>query len=91
MQIDINKHTRCLIVIKIRVKLSFHSLGFVIDHHIIVEREQLHGRLYSTPSLARPHERIEDISHDGDPIPIFILDRINIQLYLGHQHTYTEH
>jgi hypothetical protein len=36
-----------------------HWLGSAIAHHLIVENEQLNGRLYSTPSLARPHERID--------------------------------
>ena len=36
-----------------------YSLGSVISHHITVENEQLKGRLYSTPSLAIPHDRIE--------------------------------
>ena len=42
---------------KIKTIVS-HSLGSVIAHHIILENEQLKGRLYSTPSLAIPHERI---------------------------------
>ena len=45
---------------KIKTIVS-HSLGSVIAHHIILENEQLMGRLYSTPSLAIPHERIEHL------------------------------
>ena len=39
--------------------LISHSLGSVIAHHIIIENEQLKSRLYSTPSLAIPHDRID--------------------------------
>ena len=66
-----------------------HSLGSVVAHHIILENEQLNGRLYSTPSLAIPHERIDYFSHYGDPIAMFNLDRRNRRLYLGNPHTYT--
>ena len=55
---------------KIKTIVS-HSLGSVISHHIILENEQLKGRLYSTPSLAIPHKRIEYFSHYGDPIAMF--------------------
>ena len=51
-----------------------HSLGSVIAPHIIVDHEQLNGRLYSTPSLAIPHDRITYCSHYGDPIAMFKLD-----------------
>jgi hypothetical protein len=71
---------------KIRNIIS-HSLGSVIAHHTILEHEHLNGPLYSTPSLARPHERIEYVSQYGDPIVIFHLG-INT-LYLGNTHTYT--
>ena len=73
---------------KIKTIVS-HSLGSVIAHHIILENEQLKGRLYSTPSLAIPHERIEYFSHYGDPIAMFNLDRQRRTLYLGNPHTYT--
>ena len=69
--------------------LISHSLGSVIAHHIIVEHEQLKGRLYSTPSLAIPHDRKTDFSHYGDPIAMFNLDTTNRTLYLGNPHTYT--
>jgi predicted alpha/beta superfamily hydrolase len=66
-----------------------HSLGSVIGYHLILENEQLNGRLYSSPSLAIPHARIEYFSHYGDPIAMFNLDRRNRRLYLGNPHTYT--
>jgi hypothetical protein len=66
-----------------------HSLGSVIDHHIPMQNEHLNGRLYSTPSLARPHYRIEYVSQYGDPIAILNLDRRTRTLYLGNPHTYT--
>ena len=66
-----------------------HNLGSVVAHHIILENEQLKGRLYSTPSLAIPHERIYDCSHYGDPTAMFDLDTRNRRLYIGNQHTYT--
>jgi hypothetical protein len=66
-----------------------HSLGSVIAHHLILENKQLKGRLYATPSLARPPDRIEYFSHHGDPIAMFNLDRRNRKLYLGNPHTYT--
>jgi hypothetical protein len=50
-------------------------LGSAKAHHRIVENEQLSGRLYSTPSLARPHERINYFSQYGDPIAVFKLHR----------------
>ena len=34
------------------------SLGSVVAQHILLEHEQLNGRLYPTPSLAISHERI---------------------------------
>ena len=55
--------------------LISHSLGSVIAHHIIVENDQLKGRLYLTPSLAIPHDRIEYDSQYGNPIAMFNLDR----------------
>ena len=58
-----------------------HSLGSVITPHIIVDHEQLNGRLYSTPSLAIPHDRITYCSHYGDPIAMFNLDR-TIESYI---------
>ena len=63
---------------KIKTLVS-HSLGSVIAHHIILDNEQLKGRVYSTPSLAIPHERIAYVfcSHYGDPIAMFNLDRSN--------------
>ena len=73
---------------KIKTIIS-HSLGSVLAHHIIVENEELKGRLYSTPSLAIPHDRITYFSHYGDPIAMFNLDRTNRKLYLGNPHTYT--
>ena len=45
----------------IRTSVS-HSLGSVIAHHIILENKQLNGRLYPTPSLPIPHERIKYVS-----------------------------
>jgi hypothetical protein len=66
-----------------------HSLGSIIAHHLILDNEQLKGRLYATPSLARPHDRIQYFSHYGDPIAMFNLDRTNRKLYLGNPHTYT--
>ena len=66
-----------------------HSLGSVIAHHIIVDNKQLNGRLYSTPSLAIPHDRRKYCSHHGDPIAMFKLDRTIRKLYLGNPHTYT--
>jgi hypothetical protein len=51
--------------------------------------EQLKGRLFATPSLARPHDRIEYVSHYGDPIAMFNLDRRTRKLYLGNPHTCT--
>ena len=74
--------------IKIKTIVS-HSLGSVVAHHIILENEQLNGRLCSTPSLAAPHERIEYFPHYGDPIAMFYLDRTNRTLHLGNPHTYT--
>ena len=68
--------------------LISHSLGSVIAHHIIVEHGQLKGRLYSTPSLAITHDRIEYFSKYGDPIAMFDLDRTNRKFYLGNPHTY---
>ena len=73
---------------KIKTIVS-HSLGSILAHHIILENEQLNGRLYSSPSLAIPHERIAYFSHYGDPIAMFNLDRRNRRLYLGNPHTYT--
>ena len=64
-------------------------LGSVIAHHIIAENEQFEGRLYSTPSLATPHDRITYFSHYGDPIAMFNLDTQNSKLYSGNPHTYT--
>ena len=72
---------------KIKTIVS-HSLGSVIAHHKILANEQLKGRLYSTPSWAIPHERIEYFSHSGDPIAMFKLHRRNRKLYLGNPHTY---
>ena len=66
-----------------------HSLGSIIAHHIILEIEQLNGRLYSTPSLAIPHERIEYVSHYGDPIAMSNLDRRTSKLYFCNPDTYT--
>ena len=66
-----------------------HSLDSVVPHHVILENEQLNGRLYSTPSLAIPHERIIYVSHYGDPIAMFNLDNQSRKLYLGNPHTYT--
>ena len=66
-----------------------HSLGSAIAHHIIIENEQLNGRLYSTPALAIPHDRIAYVSHYGDPIAMFNVDQQNTKLYLGNPHTYT--
>jgi hypothetical protein len=68
--------------------ITSHSLGSVIAHHPILDNEQLTGRLYSTPSLARHHERIEVVSQHGDPIAMLNLDRRTRQLYLGNPHTY---
>ena len=68
-----------------------HSLGSAIAHHIIVENEQLNGRLYSTPALAIPHDRIAYFSHYGDPIAMFNVDKQNTKLYLGNPHTYTSY
>ena len=73
---------------KIKTIVS-HSLGSVIAQHIVLENEQLKGRLYSTQSLAIPHERIKYFSHYGDPIAMFNLDRRNRRLYFGNPHTYT--
>ncbi len=73
---------------KIKTIVS-HSLGSVIAHHIILENEQLKGRLYSTPSLAIPHERIEYCSRYGDPIEMLNVDGRNRRFYLGNPHTYT--
>jgi hypothetical protein len=73
---------------KIKTIIS-HSLGSVLAHHIILENEQLKGRLYSTPSLAIPHDRITYYSHYGDPIAMFNLDRTNRKFHLGNPHTYT--
>ena len=73
---------------KIKTIIS-HSLGSVLAHHIVVENEQLKGRLYSTPSLAIPHDRIAYFSHYGDPIAMFNYDTANRKLYLGNPHTYT--
>jgi hypothetical protein len=64
---------------KIRNIVS-HSLWSVIAHHLILENKQLNGRLYSTPSLARPRESIKHVSHYGDPIAMFNLDRQNRKL-----------
>ena len=72
---------------KIKTIVS-HSLGSVLAHHIILENEQVKGRLYSTPSLAIPHDRISYFSHYGDPIAMFNLDTTNRKLYLGNPHTY---
>ena len=55
---------------KIKTLVS-HSLGSVNAHHIILETEQLRGRLYSTPSLVLPHERIEYCLQYGDPVAMF--------------------
>ena len=66
-----------------------HSLGSVISHHIILDNEQLKGRLYSTPSLAIPHERISCVSQYADPIAMFNLDIRTRRLYLGNPHTCT--
>ena len=66
-----------------------HSLGSVIAHHILLDNEQLNGRLYSTPSLAILHERIEYFSHCGDPIAMLNLYKRNRTLYLCNPHTYT--
>ena len=46
----------------------------MLAYHIIVENEQLKGRLYSNPSLAIPHDRITNFSHYGDAIAMFDLD-----------------
>jgi hypothetical protein len=73
---------------KIKTIVS-HSLGSVISYHIILENEQLNGRLYSSPSLAIPHESIEYFSNYGDPKAMFNLDRRNRRLYLVNPHTYT--
>jgi hypothetical protein len=66
-----------------------HSLGSIIAHHLILDNEQLKGRLYATPSMARTHDRIKYVSHYGDPIAMFSLDRTTRKLYLGNPHTYT--
>jgi hypothetical protein len=71
------------------INIVYHSLWSVIAHHLILENEQLNGRLYSTPSLARPHERITYVSHYGDPIATLNLDKPNRKLYLDNPHTYT--
>jgi hypothetical protein len=57
------------------ITMISHSLVSSIAHHIILENEHLNGRLYSTPSLAIPHDRIEYFSNYGGPIAIFNLDR----------------
>ena len=54
-----------------------------------MSNEQLKGRLYSTPSLAIPHERITYGSHDGDPTAMSNLDRSNRRRYLGNPNTNT--
>ncbi len=59
---------------KIKTIVS-HSLGSVVAHYIILENEKLNCRLYSTPCLAIHHERITCVSHYGDPIAMFNLDR----------------
>ena len=61
---------------KINARIS-HSLGSVISHHIILDNTHLNVRLYSTPSLAIPHDRIEYLSHHGDPIAMFNVGRRN--------------
>ena len=66
-----------------------HSLGSVVAHHIILENEQLSCRFYSTPSLAIPHEKLEYVSHYGDPISMFNSDRQHRNLYSSNPHTYT--
>ena len=66
-----------------------HSLGAVIGHHILVDNEQLDGRLYSTPSLAIPHDSITYVPHSGDPIAMFNLDSTHRKFYLGNPHAYT--
>ena len=73
---------------KIKTIVS-HSLGSVLAYHIIVDNEQLNGRLYSSPSLAIPHDRITYFSRYGDPIAMFNVDRRNRRFYLGNPHTYT--
>ena len=69
--------------------MKSHSLGSVIAHHIILEHEQLNGRLYSTPSVAIPHERVSYVSHNCDPIAMFDFDSNNRKLYLRNPLTYT--
>ena len=67
----------------------YHSLGSVIAHHIILDDTHLNGCLYSTPSLAIPHDRIKYLSHHGDPIAMMNLGRRRRTLYLGSPHTHT--
>jgi hypothetical protein len=62
------------------INIVSHSLWSVIAHPLIHENEQLNGRVYSTPSLARPRESIKHVSHYGDPIAMFILDKQNRKL-----------
>ena len=61
----------------------YHSFGSVIWHHILEEHEQLNGRLYSTPSLAIPHDRTTCFSHYDNPIARCTLDTQARKLYLG--------
>jgi hypothetical protein len=57
-----------------------HSLGSIIAHHLILDNEQLKGRLYATQSLARPHDLKQYFSHYGDPIAMFNLYRTHRKL-----------
>ena len=56
--LQIQQGTFLIQIAKIILEQAYHSLGSVISHHIIVDKEQPNGRLYSTPSLAIPHTGI---------------------------------